>query len=217
MNQLKIGDQEKRIKFLENSVENCQCQRDHSADVYFDGSRTLNNDLSENIQNRSTSDELTVLKAESGAVESASKRNWRRLSGTDGNIAFFAKLTHTETQPSTLHTFVFDSAPTNIGGHYNRYSGMFTAPRHGTYVFSWTMFCSEGAHISSQLIKNADYIDATLCNAEGATYIRSTTGVSVLELNQGDVVFIRTHPTSGHRGDIKSNEYHLSTFSGWLL
>ena len=42
---------------------------------------------------------------------------------------------------------------------------------------------------------NSDPVGALLCSAEVAHEIRHVTGVVVVEINQGDIVYIRTHPT----------------------
>ncbi|XP_061190257.1 uncharacterized protein LOC133198130 [Saccostrea echinata] len=53
--------------------------------------------------------------------------------------------------------------------------------------------------------------------AEGANQIRHTTGVVTVEINQGDAVYIRTHPTGRVSGRIESNDLYRSSFSGWKL
>ena len=51
------------------------------------------------------------------------------LSGTSGLVAFCAYMSTSENSPSLHHIFVHDIVKTNLGSAYNRYSGMFTAPR----------------------------------------------------------------------------------------
>lgn len=57
--------------------------------------------------------------------------------------------------PSPRHTLFFDVVRTNLGNHYNKSSGIFTAPHSGTYVFTWTAYCFAGGHTYLQLVVNA--------------------------------------------------------------
>lgn len=93
-------------------------------------------------------------------------------------------------EPSPGHVLVFDVAPTNNGGHYNRYAGMFTAPHSGTYVFTWTSYCESGGYTNLQLVVNANAVDSSYCNADGASWYRSASATAVVQISQGDVVFV---------------------------
>ena len=122
-----------------------------------------------------------------------------------------------ETEISTDFTIHFDTIVTNIGNHYNKHTGAFTAPQHGVYVFTWNLYCNTGGHIYSQLVVNSNVVGAMLTDAEGASSVRSVTGTVVVEVNQGDVVFVRTHPTLGHSGNLRSYSAWRSSFNGWKL
>nr|XP_022301838.1 uncharacterized protein LOC111109875 [Crassostrea virginica] len=137
--------------------------------------------------------------------------------GSSENVAFFAYMSQDLSSPSVAHILVFYITPTNIGNHYNKYSGMFTAPRSGTYVFTWTIYCSVGGYVYEQLMVNAEVLDSSYCNADGAGWHRSISGTAVAQINQGDIVYVRTHPTSLNKGRILSSSSHRSSFAGWLL
>ena len=132
-------------------------------------------------------------------------------------MAFFAYMSQDLNSPSVAHILIFDMTPTDIGNHYNKYSGMFTAPRSGTYVFTWTIYCSVGGYVYEQLMVNAEVLDSSNCNADGAGWHRSISGTAVAQINQGDIVYVRTHPTSLNKGSILSSSSHRSSFAGWLL
>lgn len=119
--------------------------------------------------------------------------------------------------PSTRHTLIFDVVRTNLGNHYNKFSGMFTAPHPGTYVFTWTAYCFAGGHTSLQLVVNANVYISSYCNASGALWHRSVSGTVVAKINQGDVVFLRTHPRSSNKGNVVSSIFHRTAFAGWSL
>ena len=134
-----------------------------------------------------------------------------------GGAAFSAYVSTYETELSKDHIIRFDTIVTNIGSHYNRHSGMFTAPEQGVYVFSWNLYCHSGGYIFSQLVVNSNVVGAMFTSGEGATDIRSTTGVVVVLVNAGDVVYVRTHPTQSHSGNLYSHPDWRSSFSGWKV
>ncbi|XP_052685358.1 uncharacterized protein LOC128165154 [Crassostrea angulata] len=131
--------------------------------------------------------------------------------------AFSAYVSVYETDISKDFTIHFDTIVTNIGNHYNKHTGIFTAPQHGVYVFTWNLYCNTGGYIQSQLVVNSNVVGAMLTNAQGASNIRSHTGIVVVEVNQGDVVFVRTHPTHSHIGNLYSYIDWRSSFNGWKL
>lgn len=133
------------------------------------------------------------------------------------NVAFFAYMNRDQETPSPRHILIFDVVRTNLGNHYNKFSGIFTAPHSGTYVFTWTAYCFVKGYTSFQVVVNADVYVGSHCSAEGAFYHRSVSGTVVAKINQGDVVFIRTHPTGANRGNVVSNKYHRTAFAGWSL
>ena len=112
-------------------------------------------------------------------------------------------------------TFIFDRVITNVGGNYNRHSGIFTSPRYGVYVFSWTLFCEPHGFLYTGVVVNSDPVCAVYCDAQGAETIGHITGVVVVSINQGDIVYINSGPQDG--GRVVSDNAYLSSFSGWNL
>ena len=139
------------------------------------------------------------------------------ITPSTGGAAFSAYVSVLETDLSIDHTIKFDTIMTNIGSHYNRHSGMFTAPEQGVYVFSWNLYCHSGGYIFSQLVVNSNVVGAMFTTAQGADNIRTTTGNMVVQVNAGDVVYVRTHPTQSHSGNLYSHPDWRSSFSGWKV
>lgn len=133
------------------------------------------------------------------------------------NVAFFSYMDHNLPTPSPAHTLAFDVSPTDSGNHYNKFTGIFTAPQSGTYVFTWTSYCVAGGNTYLQAVVNDAVLDSSYCNASGALWHRSITGTVVAYINQGDAVFIRTHPGGTNNGEVISSDNHRTTFAGWLL
>lgn len=133
-------------------------------------------------------------------------------------MAFCAYMSTTEHNPSLRHIFVFDDVKTNIGSPYNKYSGMFTASSDGVYVFTWTIFTPRHSYAYCEIVINSQAFTGMVTDSETVTEIHSTTGVTAVSLNRGDLVHIRTHPTSLSHGDVSSNDISgRASFCGWTL
>ena len=126
-------------------------------------------------------------------------------------------MSHPETSVGHHQTFVFDNVVTNVGGNYNRHSGIFISPSQSVYVFSWTLYCAAGGFFYSEVVVNSNPVGGLFCSAEGATNVRHVTGVVVVEVNQGDIVYIRTHPSHLNSGAVYSSSTTRSSFTGWRL
>ncbi|XP_061188901.1 uncharacterized protein LOC133197077 [Saccostrea echinata] len=132
-------------------------------------------------------------------------------------VAFSAFVSTYETEISKDHTIKFDIIVSNIGNHYNLHSGIFTSPQHGVYVFTWNLYCRAGGYIFSQILVNSNAVGGMLTSSNGATSFRTTTGVVVMEVNQGDVVFVRIHSTETQSGNLFSHPDYRSSFNGWKI
>lgn len=138
--------------------------------------------------------------------------------GTAEVVAFCAYMTTSEVSPSLHHTFVFDNVKTNIGSVYNKYSGMFTAPSDGVYVFTWTILSGPQSYTNAQIVVNSQAFTNLVTQSEDTGVLHSSTGVIVVSLNSGDLVYIRTHPEALSFGTVIShNLYGQPSFSGWKL
>jgi hypothetical protein len=69
--------------------------------------------------------------------------------GSIKKIAFHATLTH-DIRLGQSQTVVFDHVITNNGNGYSKHSGLFTAPRDGTYYFT-TSFLSRSGSVHLQM------------------------------------------------------------------
>lgn len=130
--------------------------------------------------------------------------------------AFYAYMPVDELEPGPVHTLIFRSVVTNIGNHYTQHNGMFTCPSYGVYAFSWTIVVREyiGTQSWISVPKGAMYTTAYQVHD-----IRTTTGMVIVEVNQGDVVYVRVNsdPAVHHKGNIHSASYYKTSFCGWKL
>ena len=133
-------------------------------------------------------------------------------------IAFYAYMGQTEVHPGPHHTIIFDVPVTNIGNGYNHFSGIFSVPSSGVYVFSWTIGDSSGGTIFTELVVNKDVVGGILTQSMYTADRFTTTGLVVKEVSESDVVFVRTSSSGGNHGDIQSlSPVQRTSFSGWRL
>jgi len=137
-------------------------------------------------------------------------------------IAFYAYLSHTDFGVGKDHTLIFDTAITNTNSAYNNLTGVFTVPVGGVYGFTYNvrLGCSlTTARGPFEIVKNGAvegvvvFINNIHCNT-GMTVANTV----IIQANQGDKVYIRTHksyPLIG--GDVISSENGRSSFAGWLI
>lgn len=127
-------------------------------------------------------------------------------------------MTTSEVNPSLHHVLVFDNVQTNTGSAYNKYSGIFTAPTDGVYVFTWTILSYGYSFAFTQIVVNSQVITSLVTDSQEINDTHSTTGMVVVSINREDLVFIRTHPTAISLGKILSlGTQGRPSFSGWKL
>ena len=123
-----------------------------------------------------------------------------------------------ENYPSKHHTLVFDAVKTNTGNGYNKYSGLFTAPISGVYVFTSSVTMKgTGAYASYDIIKNADIEGTFFVDAQDSYDYHSSSITIVVSLNTGDVLFVRTSSTYTPHGSVFSQHIARSSVAGWRI
>ena len=138
----------------------------------------------------------------------------RAVSAT--TTAFYAYMSGHESSPGSHHTLIFGSVITNIGDHYNRYTGIFTAAIAGIYVFSYSITPGIGAYIPVEIVRNNGVVGSSMTRSHGG-YQHNAASTVIIQLSVGDVCFIRTSSSSTPSSNIYSGSYARSSFSGWLL
>ncbi|XP_048013065.1 complement C1q-like protein 2 [Megalobrama amblycephala] len=130
-------------------------------------------------------------------------------------IAFSASLVESGDEyigPFTTHfTLTYKNVFTNIGKAYNPFTGIFTAPLKGAYMFRVSIYGVAGTAATVSIIKNGEIV-VSAYDEQPQGALNSSNGV-VLILEVGDVVYVRLK--AGRR--IYDNENNHSTFSGFLL
>ena len=136
---------------------------------------------------------------------------------TSSTVAFFAQMSSKipASEATRNHVMVFDVVKTNAGNGYHPSTGVFIVPESGIYVFSWSFRNSDRHYHSTELMVNKT-VESVIHLHTGAGSWLSGTGVAVLHVNKGDDVYVRISALS-HYGDIHSDNYGRSSFTGWKL
>ena len=129
------------------------------------------------------------------------------------NVAFQAEVSHSLQGLGKGHHIIFDVEKINTGNGYNPFSGTFTAPVSGTYFFSWTISFKLG-DIALGIYVNGDIRSAVNAFQSGAI---TNSDILVTEVNQGDVVTVRTDPDYQPSGQIYINVHNKAKFNGFLI
>ncbi|XP_036379632.1 uncharacterized protein LOC118774392 [Megalops cyprinoides] len=112
---------------------------------------------------------------------------------------------------------VYQSVFVNMGGSYNVFTGVFTAPRSGVYSLALTVFSdagSPGALLAAcARLRHNGRVLATPSERNTDDQEDSATVVLATQLRAGDTVSVRLPP-----GCFLCDDYsHYNTFSGFLL
>lgn len=131
-------------------------------------------------------------------------------------VAFYSYMASNEPNPSLHHAIIFDVVKTNVGGGYNEYSGMFTAPSSGVYVFTWTIYTGNHGQTQFNIYVNHNVYDSTFGETDNNQHdYDSDSGTMVVSLNAHDNVYIRS--AMACTTYVYSGELARSTFAGWKI
>ncbi len=126
---------------------------------------------------------------------------------------------------ATKTPITFDTAKLNVGGAMNLSTGKFTAPRTGTYFFSFTgMVVFSTTSNAVQGLKLDLYLNGALVGASEAEDSNTLNGQndqlslqSTLHLQAGDQTWIQIDYTQGTQPFLFDNPNHFTHFNGLLL
>lgn len=83
------------------------------------------------------------------------------------------------------------------------------------YVFSWTTFADPHTYFPIELTHNNARAGIIYVEAGGTP--NGVTGLAVIQVQQGDVVMVRSSPGFNPRGNIYSDNNMKTSFSGWCI
>ncbi|XP_062596631.1 cerebellin-1-like [Saccostrea cucullata] len=215
----RIRDDQKKIADLEELILN-KNEPLNQAEFPFQQEKSHGRQASKGVLNGTDKgwDTNSVINKRDVHFNLSRKKRLLSVPEPQNGVAFSAYMSANEGTVGAGHTLIFHSLVTNVGNHYNKHTGVFTSPDSGVYVFTWTIIVDNHDYIRTELVVNSSTVGTMYTSAYDVNNDRTTTGVVVVQINQGDVVFIRTNHTSGSVGTIISIPDVLrSTFSGWKL
>ncbi|CAC5362649.1 unnamed protein product [Mytilus coruscus] len=135
---------------------------------------------------------------------------------TQTTTAFYAYMSTNEPHPSTHHQLIFDEVKTNLGNGYSKFTGTFTVPTAGVYVFTYKLYTGNHGAIHFDLLVNDAIYDSTYGETDDVSAdFDSDSGTIVVAVNQGDNVYLRSYEDC--TGTVLGYRKAKSTFAGWKL
>lgn len=128
------------------------------------------------------------------------------------SVAFSAILNHVITL-GTHQAIEYEKVLTNIGHAYDPNHGHFIAPTKGVYLISVTGYCEFQISTYLELVKNGQVIINLYMDGRGGQN-SGTTETLILELNAGDMVWVRGRSGGKLYG---STDENCNSFSGFRL
>jgi hypothetical protein len=102
----------------------------------------------------------------------------------------------------------------NAGNAYNENTGIVTAPSNGTYVFFSTILSANTYNVWVEIVKNGESQVGEGAHGSMRTLYPSASNVVILDLVQGDKVWVRSR---GNGAVYTFEDSSLCTFSGFML
>ncbi|XP_052259544.1 complement C1q-like protein 4 isoform X2 [Dreissena polymorpha] len=139
---------------------------------------------------------------------------------TGAYAAFTAYLDHTVQHLGIGQTIIFNRIHLNMGNAYNQFTGIFTCPVDGMYVFSFFICNTHTLQVVAELLMDNTKILHAIADAEGQTsgFAEVQGGnLAVVYCGQGSGVRVTNVRWAGGQvlGDDATSRF--SSFSGFLL
>ncbi|CAN9499165.1 unnamed protein product [Ophioblennius macclurei] len=109
----------------------------------------------------------------------------------------------------------FDVEYVNMGGHFNKTSGMFTCHFPGTYFFAFTVGKHPRKAVSVKLMTGKGEVQAMVFDEDTSKRREMQSQSLLLSLRRGDKVWL--YSQQDERYAVYSNQGRYTTFSGFLV
>jgi hypothetical protein len=128
-------------------------------------------------------------------------------------------LTHTNDHTVVGQPIKFDRVLINDGQGYNNYTGSFTAPVAGVYLFTFSIDSGKTTFVKLVVngVNQVNVVANPHTNVAVKRHSHSMGGnTAIVRVGQGDAVMVETYETAD--GQVSSSDtFRLCTFSGVLL
>ncbi|KAK3577807.1 hypothetical protein CHS0354_024851 [Potamilus streckersoni] len=140
----------------------------------------------------------------------------------NGVIAFTAYLDHAIHDLGPNQALKFNQILLNEGHGYNQFTGVFTVPIGGIYIFSFTVAARDEGNLSApdiwmKLVVNGEHKATVAAESMKIRDDEMGTNIINLRVDTGDAVWITHHDQGSTRDIFSSDTLRVVTFSGALL
>ncbi|WAQ94370.1 CO8A2-like protein [Mya arenaria] len=151
-----------------------------------------------------------------GGPVSLQKRPYVLSSGPyDGGESGFHVTLDKPQEVETKMPLKFDDVVTDIGGAYDKQTGIYTAPVAGTYMFTLNAVCAARNFLHLAIYKNNAPAFKVICDDLKGEIQHQGGGTTILRLRRGDRVYVTLMFPLGTVGEVRGNG--MTSFSGYLL
>ncbi|XP_045206986.2 EMILIN-1-like [Mercenaria mercenaria] len=206
-----------RVEYLENKVKTMEAKLVEQTETIAD----LQNEIRglHDIADANIGLETENMIKNSNKVERITENGQRgRRAAAVANVAFSAYLSHTNSHTVIGKAIRFDKVLLNDGSGYNNYTGAFTAPVTGVYLFTFN-FDTKKLTFIRLVVNGVNQVDAVAnphTNAQSRQAISMGANTAIVHVQHGQAVLVEAYEVPD--GEVTSSDlFRLCTFSGVLL
>ncbi|XP_076079194.1 complement C1q tumor necrosis factor-related protein 3-like [Mytilus galloprovincialis] len=117
--------------------------------------------------------------------------NHIRSTQSSGKVGFLVSYSNSLRNIGNDAIVVYDTVTTNLGGGYDKSTGVFNAPIEGLYYFAWTILVHLGISFYTQLNLNYTIVAKNHAGASGMSTNMPSSQSAVLQMKKTDKVSIK--------------------------
>ncbi|XP_052776111.1 heavy metal-binding protein HIP-like [Mya arenaria] len=208
----------KRMEDLQKQIEHCNFQKlKETTPRKAENNTPLDESIKRNLAkddapNNKPENTITVKSTQGLQIPNTEHFASKRI--VESNVAFSAYLDHNVDHMAAGHHIVLNQVQLNDGNGYNHFTGIFTAPESGVYLFSFSIYSHFRLAIVSLSVDGVNHTDIITYPYNDHGSMSSNT--IIIRVNSGQSVWLQNIVSND--GEIWNNAFQkYATFSGVLL